>query len=93
MIIFVLLSKGMGLGICFVTIEKSIHNIDTISVDYNDVEGNKDAIVELLATKELLKSAFTFDIALASLMVFGFLMQGMTMTKPLRSAPRAAVAE
>ena len=37
MIIFVLLSKGMGLGICFVTIQKSIHNIDTISVDYSDV--------------------------------------------------------
>ena len=93
MIIFVLLSKGMGLGICFVTIEKAIHNIDTISVDYSDVEGNREAIVELLEQKTLLKSAFSFDLAIAGLMIFGFLMQGMTMTKPLRSAPRAVVAE
>jgi hypothetical protein len=76
-----------------VSITKSITNIDTISTDYSVDTLNVDAIAKLNATKQTLNNAFGFDMALLVLMVGNFILNGCTMTKPMRTMPaKPAVA-
>ena len=69
------------------TISKAIDNINTISIDYSVDVLNKDAIVQLNGTFNLLNSAFGFDMTLLVLMVGNFILNGCTMTKSMRSIP------
>lgn len=85
MIVFYLLSKGMALTICFVTIGKAIDNIHTVSTDYSVDVGNQAAIAKLNLQVKTLNSAFGFDMTLLVLMIGNFILNGCTMTKPMRT--------
>ena len=77
----------MALAICFVTIKKSIDNINTVSTDYSVDQANTAAIAKLNKTIPILNDAFGFDMALFVLMVGNFILNGCTMTKPMRTLP------
>lgn len=47
MLIFIILSKGMALAICFVTMSKATENINTIATDFSVDSGNLEAIAQL----------------------------------------------
>jgi len=89
MIIFYLLSKGMALVICFITIGKAKDMIAEISVDYGVDPGNATAISSLNDQVKTLNAAYGFDMTLLVLMAGNFILNGCTMTRPLRTmAPK-----
>ena len=82
------LLQGLALGIILSTSYLSRNNIDKIYTDYSEDKRNLTALNKLLDAKDPLQVATILNEVLAALMILSFVVSGITLGKPLRSAPK-----
>ena len=84
------LLQGLALGIILSTSFLSRSNIDKVYADYSEDKRNLTALQQLLDAKDPLQVATILNEVLAALMLLSFVISGITLGKPMRSAPKVS---